>query len=65
MLRSKEDFGRHFTEGYLETLALYRKIAERLPDYHTLLFHGSAIAVDGAAYLFTAKKRNRKSTHKA
>lgn len=54
---------RHFTEGYLETLALYRKIAERLPDYHTLLFHGSAIAVDGAAYLFTAKSGTGKSTH--
>ncbi|MBQ8321743.1 MAG: hypothetical protein IJX92_05200 [Clostridia bacterium] len=48
---------------YLETLALYRKIAERLVDYDTILFHGSAIAVDGVAYIFTAKSGTGKSTH--
>ena len=52
-----------WTDGYLETLAVYRRIAERMPDYDTVLFHGSAIAVDGAAYLFTAKSGTGKSTH--
>ena len=51
------------SSAYLETLALYRKIAERLPEYDTMLFHGSAIAVDGCAYLFTAKSGTGKSTH--
>ena len=50
-------------DGYLETLAVYRKISEKLPEYDTFLFHGSAIAVDGAAYIFTAKSGTGKSTH--
>ena len=48
---------------YLETIALQRKIAERLVDFNTILFHGSAVAVDGACYLFTAKSGTGKSTH--
>lgn len=54
---------RQFSNAYLETLAVYRKIAEKMPDYDTFLFHGSAIAVDGAAYVFTAKSGTGKSTH--
>lgn len=54
---------RHFSDEYLETLAVYRKIAEGLVDYDTLLFHGSVIAVDGIGYLFTAKSGTGKSTH--
>jgi serine kinase of HPr protein (carbohydrate metabolism regulator) len=34
-----------------------------MPDYDTVLFHGSCIAVDGAAYLFAAKSGTGKSTH--
>lgn len=52
-----------YSDDYLETLAVYRKIAERMPEYDTVLFHGSAIAVDGQAYLFTAKSGTGKSTH--
>lgn len=48
---------------YLEKLAVYRKIADKMIDYNTILFHGSAIAVDGVAYLFTAKSGTGKSTH--
>lgn len=54
---------RHFSDEYLETLAVYRKIAERMPDYDTLLFHGSVVAVDGEGYLFAAKSGTGKSTH--
>ena len=50
-------------DGYLETLAVYRKIAERMPAYNTFLFHGSCVAVDGIGYLFTAKSGTGKSTH--
>lgn len=52
-----------FTNGYLETLAVYRQIASQMPMFDTLLFHGSVIAVDGAAYLFTAPSGTGKSTH--
>lgn len=54
---------RQFSDAYLETIAVQRKITEKLFDYDTLLFHGSVIAVDGAAYLFTAKSGTGKSTH--
>jgi len=52
-----------YNDGYLEELAVYRKIAEKMPEYDTFLFHGSAVAVDGQAYLFTAKSGTGKSTH--
>ena len=54
---------RVFRDAYLETLAVYRRAAELLPAHGAFLFHGSAIAVDGAAYLFTAKSGTGKSTH--
>ena len=54
---------RQFSDGYLETLAVYRKISEKMPDYDTILFHGSCVAVDGVGYLFTASSGTGKSTH--
>lgn len=51
------------TDAYLETLAVYRKIADSLLNRETILFHGSAIAVDDRAVLFTAKSGTGKSTH--
>lgn len=52
-----------YSNNYLETLALHRKVSEELTKYHTVLFHGSAIAVDGEVYLFTAPSGTGKSTH--
>ena len=52
-----------FTKPYLETLAVYRKLADALMERDIFLFHGSAIAVDGRAVLFTAKSGTGKSTH--
>ena len=54
---------REYSDGYLETLAVYRKIVEKMPAYDTILFHGSCVAVDGVGYLFTAKSGTGKSTH--
>lgn len=51
------------SDRYLETLAVYRKIAERMIEYDTFLFHGSAVELDGETYLFTAKSGTGKSTH--
>lgn len=48
---------------FLERLAVYRKIADRMPEFDTILFHGSAISVDGEGYLFTALSGTGKSTH--
>ena len=52
-----------YSDAYLETLAVYRKIAEWMPIQGILLFHGSVVEVDGKAYLFTAKSGTGKSTH--
>jgi hypothetical protein len=52
-----------FADRYLETLAVYRKIAEKMAEYDTILFHGSVIAVDDEAFLFTATSGTGKSTH--
>lgn len=48
---------------YLESLALYRKLCEKMLDYDTFLFHCSAIEVEGKAYLFAAPSGTGKSTH--
>ena len=56
---------RRLTDAQLEITALQRKIAERMFDSDTLVYHGSVVAVDGEAYLFTAKSGTGKSTHTA
>lgn len=54
---------REFDDATLERTAVQRKIAEALFAYDAILFHGSVIAVDGEAFLFTAKSGTGKSTH--
>ncbi len=54
---------RVFPEPFLERSVIQRNVAERLLAFDTLLFHGSAVAVDGAGYLFTADCGTGKSTH--
>ncbi len=54
---------RAWSDEYLEELAVYRQIAEKMPACDTFLFHGSAVAVDGWGYLFAAKSGTGKSTH--
>ena len=54
---------RQFTDPFLERAAIQRKFAEFLLTRSTLLLHGSTVAVDGKAYLFTARSGTGKSTH--
>lgn len=49
--------------GYLESLAIYRKIAERLADFDGFLAHGAVIAQNGRAYMFCAPSGTGKTTH--
>ena len=51
------------TPDALERVQLCRRIAELLPKYDRVLFHGSSLAVDGRGVLFTAKSGTGKSTH--
>ena len=54
---------RAFTGPFLERAAIQRVFAEHLLQHQTLLLHGSTVAVDGRAYLFTARCGTGKSTH--
>ena len=54
---------RKVTEPFLERLAIQRKIAEELMNRDILMVHGSAVAVDGVGYIFTARCGTGKSTH--
>ena len=54
---------RKFTEPFLERATIQRKVADRLLEDDTLMVHGSTVAVDGKAYLFTAPCKTGKSTH--
>lgn len=54
---------RKFTPPFLERAAIQRKFAEELLKHDTFLLHGSTVAVDAEAYLFTAACGTGKSTH--
>lgn len=54
---------RQFTDPFLERSAIQRMTAAGLLKREILLLHGSTVAVDGAAYLFTAACGVGKSTH--
>ena len=66
---SKEDIAREQTDGghwpasYLESLAVYRDICERLVARDVVLFHCSALAYRQRGYLFAAPSGTGKSTH--
>lgn len=53
----------NYSDAYLETIALYRKLAKPMLDRDCIIFHGSAVAVDESCYLFTAKSGTGKTTH--
>ena len=52
-----------YGEEIYEFTAAYRKIAEAYAGMGRFLMHGSVVAVDGEAFLFTAKSGTGKSTH--
>ena len=51
------------SDSILEGLAMYRKIMDVMACRNVLMFHSSALAMDGRAYLFTAPSGTGKSTH--
>lgn len=52
-----------FSDGYLESVCVYRKICNELPRYDAFLLHASVIECDGIAYAFSAPSGTGKSTH--
>ena len=54
---------RKFKEPFLERSTIQRRVADFLVSRDTIMLHGSTVAVDGKAYLFTAPCGTGKSTH--
>ena len=54
---------RKFTDPFLERATIQRKIADALLHRNVLMVHGSTVALDGEAYMFTAACGTGKSTH--
>ncbi len=50
-------------EEYLEFLAIFRKICEKIIEYDVVLLHSSCIEFEGKAYAFVAPSGTGKSTH--
>lgn len=46
-----------------DVIVVYRDIADQLPAFDAVVFHGAAIEYGGKAYLFTAPSGTGKSTH--
>ena len=49
--------------SYLENVSILFVLSKKLLDYNVLLLHGSALCMDGEAYIFTASSGTGKSTH--
>lgn len=54
---------RKFKDPFLERSVIQHAVADYLVARDTLMLHGSTVAVDGMAYLFTAPCGTGKSTH--
>lgn len=54
---------RRFSGPFLERAVIQRRVAEALLTRETIMMHGSTVAVDGEAFLFTAACGTGKSTH--
>ena len=48
--------------AYLETVAVYRKIAAMLVEFQTVMMHGSVISTAGQGYMITARSGIGKTT---
>lgn len=52
-----------YSEAYIETIGVYRKIAEWLPRNNAFLLHSAVIDVDGEGVAFAAHSGTGKTTH--
>ena len=64
VLREKSAASEPVADWYYESLAVFRRLCDYIAEKGDgLVFHSSALAVDGKAYLFAAKSGTGKSTH--
>jgi len=55
--------GQEFSDGYVESICIYRAICRKLPAYDALLLHAAVISDGKRTYAFTAPSGTGKSTH--
>lgn len=63
MEKEREASEEEFSDGYIESVCVYRHICNKLPLYGAFLLHASVIEVDGRSYAFSAPSGTGKSTH--
>ena len=63
IMKERVDDSSAFPPPYLESLAIYRKIAECLAEEDCFLMHAAVIEYRGKAYAFTARSGTGKTTH--
>ena len=61
--RLRQTDGKRFDAKTVEKLLVHRLVSEALLSFDILLIHGAVVALDGAAYMFTAKSGTGKTTH--
>lgn len=52
----------HYSPEHLETLHLFRRICDIMPEYNCFMLHGAVVALDGKGYMFTAPSGIGKTT---
>ncbi len=52
----------NFSDGYLETICLYRKLALEMLRFDTFVMHASVLSVNGQGYAFLAPSGTGKTT---
>ncbi len=55
--------GEQFSDGFIESVCIYRAIAREIPRYDAFVIHCAAVEYDGNAYCFMAKSGVGKTTH--
>lgn len=55
--------GENFSKGYLENIAVHRKIGEWLPNNNAFVLHSATFDVDGIGVAFAAHSGTGKTTH--
>ena len=61
--RMRKALNGNCSPSFVENNALHALLASALLEYNTLLMHGSALCMDGEAYIFAAPSGTGKSTH--
>ena len=63
LIKADQRASQFINEAYLESIAVYQKIVEEMLSYKCFMMHGAVVAIDNAAWMFSAKSKTGKTTH--